>query len=75
MMFLMKLRVKLKKQMVIEYTKDYTKIKFNLDDNLNKPLQFYQMTVTIRCIISEEMNFVHKYFQMKLCIAYKNVKV
>ena len=40
----------------LEYTKDYTKIKFNSDDNLplNKLLKFYQMTVTIRCVISEE---------------------
>ena len=40
----------------LEYTKDYTKIKFNSDDNLplNKPLKFYQMTVTIRCVISED---------------------
>ena len=39
----------------LEYTKDYTKIKFNSDDNLplKKPLKFY-MTVTIRCVISEE---------------------
>ena len=39
----------------LEYTKDYTKIKFNSDDNLplNKPLKFYQMTLTIRCVISE----------------------
>ena len=40
----------------LEYTKDYTKIKFNSDDNLplNKPLKFYNMTVTIRCVIIEE---------------------
>ena len=40
----------------LEYTKDYTKIKFNSDDNLpiNKPLKFYNMIVTIRCVISEE---------------------
>ena len=40
----------------LEYTKDYTKIKFNSDDNLplNKPLKFYDMTVTIRCVISED---------------------
>ena len=39
----------------LEYTKDYTKIQFNSDDNLplNKPLKFYQMTTTIRCGISE----------------------
>ena len=40
----------------LEYTKDYTKIKFHSDDNLplNKPLKFYKMTITIRCVISEE---------------------
>ena len=40
----------------LEYAKDYTKIKFNSDDNLplNKPLKFYQMTVTIRHIFSED---------------------
>ena len=32
------------------------KIKFNLDDNLplNNPLKYYQMTITIRCVISED---------------------
>ena len=40
----------------LKYTKDYTKIKFNSDDNLtlNKPLKFYNMTVTSRCVISED---------------------
>ena len=40
----------------LEYTKDYTKIKFNPDDNLplNRTLKFYQMTVTIRYIFSED---------------------
>ena len=40
----------------LKYTKDCTKIKFNSDDNLplNKPLKFYNMTVTIRCVISED---------------------
>ena len=40
----------------LEYTKDYTKIKFNSDDNLplNKPLKFYNMAVTIRCVFSED---------------------
>ena len=40
----------------LEYTKDYTKIKFNSDDNLplNKPLKCYQRTITIRCVISED---------------------
>ena len=40
----------------LEYSKDYTKIKFNSDDNLplNKQLKFYQMTVTIRYVFSED---------------------
>ena len=40
----------------LEYTKDYTKNKFNSDDNLplNKPLKFYNMTVTIRCAFQED---------------------
>ena len=40
----------------LEYTKDYTKIKFNSDDNLplNKPLKVYQMTITIRCVFSAD---------------------
>ena len=40
----------------LEYAKDYMKIKFNSDDNLptNKSLKFYQMTVTIRYVFSED---------------------
>ena len=40
----------------LEYAKDLTKIKFNSDDNLPliKPLKFYQMTVTIRYVFSED---------------------
>ena len=40
----------------LEYSKDYMKIKFNSDDNLplNKQLKFYDMTVTIRCVFSED---------------------
>ena len=40
----------------LEYRKDYTKIKFNSDDNLplNKQLKFHTMTVTIRCVFSED---------------------
>ena len=57
-MFLMELWVKLKKidDDWLEYTKDYTNIKFNSDDNLplNKQLKFYNMTVTIRCVFSED---------------------
>ena len=61
----------------LEYSKGCMKIKLNSNDNLplNKPLKFYQMTVTIRCVFSEDNNFIHKYFQMELCIAYKNVEI
>ena len=40
----------------LEYSKDYMKIKFSSDDNLplNKPLKFHNMTVTIRCVFSED---------------------
>ena len=40
------------------------KIKFNSDDNLplNKPLKFYQMTVTIRCVISEDNKLYQQVF-------------
>ena len=40
----------------LEYSKDYMKIRFSSDDNLplNKPLKFYQMTITIRCVFSED---------------------
>ena len=40
----------------LEYTKDYMKIKFNSDDilPLNKTLKIHAMTVTIRCVISED---------------------
>ena len=40
----------------LEYSKDYMKIRFSSDDNLplNKQLQFYNMTVTIRCVFTED---------------------
>ena len=40
----------------LEYAKDYMKIKFSSDDSLplNKPLKFYNMTVTIRCVFEED---------------------
>ena len=57
-MFLMELWAKLKKidDDWLEYKKYYTKIKLNSENNLplNKPLKFYQMTITIRCVISED---------------------
>ena len=43
-------KIKKKDDEWLEYTKDYTKTKFNSDDNLplNKKLKFRTMTVTIR---------------------------
>ena len=40
----------------LEYAKDYMKIKISSDDRLplNKPLKFYNMTVTIRCVFEED---------------------
>ena len=40
----------------LEYAEDYMKIKFSSDDNLplKKPLKFYNMTVTIICVFSED---------------------
>ena len=40
----------------LEYSKEYMKIRFSSDDNLplNKSLKFYNMTVTIRCVFSED---------------------
>ena len=40
----------------LEYAKDYMKIKFSSDDNLplNKSLKFHLMTITIRCVFSED---------------------
>ena len=48
-------KIKQKDDDWLEYPKGYKKIKFNSYDNLplNKPLKFYQTTVTIRCVFSE----------------------
>ena len=39
-----------------DYEKDYTKIKFNSDDDLplNKSLKFCLMTIPIRCVFKED---------------------
>ena len=38
-----------------DYEKDYTKIKFNSDDDLplNKPLEFHMITIIIRSVFEE----------------------
>ena len=47
-----------------DYRKDYMKIKFNFDDNLplNKPLKFYDMTLTIRSVFEEDGKLYPKVF-------------
>ena len=47
-----------------DYEKDYMKIKFNSDDDLplNKSLKFHLMTITIRSVFEEMVNFIRKYF-------------
>ena len=39
-----------------DYEKDYMKIKFSSHDNLslNKPLKFYNITITIRSVFEED---------------------
>ena len=48
----------------LEYLKDYMKIKFSSDDNLalNKSLEFYNMTVTIRCAFEEDNKLYQQVF-------------
>ena len=49
-------KIKEKNSDECDYEKDYTKIKFNSDDDLplNKPLKFHNMTITIRFIFKED---------------------
>ena len=58
MMFLIEIMDKIKKidDDWLEYAKDYITNIFSLNDNspLNKQLKFYNMTVTIRCVFTED---------------------
>ena len=53
-----------------DYEKDYMKIKFNSDDNLplNKPLKFYNMTITTRFVFKEDGKLHPQVFYMILCM-------
>ena len=48
----------------IEYWKDFWKIKFNSDDHLllNRLLTFYNITIIIRCVLSEIGKFYLQLF-------------
>ena len=57
MMLLMELeKIKKINNNQCNYENDYMKIKFNSDDNLplNKLLNFYNMTITIRSVFEED---------------------
>ena len=49
-------KIKEKSSGECDYEKDYIKIKFNSDDNLqlNKPLKFHNMTITIRSVFEDD---------------------
>ena len=46
------------------YEKDYMKIKFNSDESLplNKPLNFHNMTITIRSVLKEDSKLYPQVF-------------
>ena len=48
----------------LEYAKECTKIRVSLQSNLplNKPLKFYNVTVTIRCVFSEDNELYPRLF-------------
>ena len=66
MMFLMALKIKLKKidNNDSDYEKDYMKIKLNSDDDLslNKLLKFRLKTITIRHVFEEDDKLYPKVF-------------
>ena len=49
-------KIKEKSSGECDYEKDYIKTKFNSDDNLqlNKPLKFHNMTITIRSVFEDD---------------------
>ena len=58
MIFLNEIMAKIKEisKEQCDYEKDYMKIKFHSDDYLllNKPLEFHNMTITIRSVFEED---------------------
>ena len=57
------------KKMIMK-KKHYMKIKCNPDDDLplNKLLKFNLMTIIIRRVFSEVVNFIYNFFQMTFCM-------
>ena len=60
-----------------DYGKDYTKIKFNSDDELplNKPLRFHAMTITIRSVFEEDSKLYPQLFLDDTLYELKNATV
>ena len=46
-----------------KYGKDFTKIKFDTDDNLslNKPSSLQMLTIIVRSVLKMKVNFIHKF--------------
>ena len=57
-------KIKEKNSDECDYEKDYTKIKFNSDDDLplNKPLKFHNMTITMRSVFKEDDKLYPQFF-------------
>ena len=47
----------------IEYGKDFTKIKFKFDDNLNKTLKPHNLTVVARSVFEEDGKYYPQFFR------------
>ena len=45
-----------------EYSKDFMKIKFNTDDNFNKPLKLHLLIIIVRCIFKEDGKFYTQFY-------------
>ena len=56
-----------------EYDKDFTKIKFDTDDNLplNKTLKSHNMTIFIRSVFEEDGKFYPQIYLGEVCTSYK----
>ena len=53
------------------------KIKFNSDDNLplNKLLKFRMSPTILGQLLQKMANIIHRFFEMNICMSYKNATV
>ena len=47
----------------IEYGKDFTKIRFKSDDNLNKTLKPHNLAVVVRSVFEEDNKYYPQFFR------------